>query len=250
MSMEQLAKSLYSATSSAVDQFIDRLVAEFQIEKSKAVSIWNSAATDLKILESPPKTTKKAAAKKTPAKATKQDDSDSKKCQYVFSKGNKEGETCGSKVSEDSATGSFCKRHLDKEKTGDKKDVKKPAASKKGAASTSAKKKTEQKESESAAVNSLKDTAPGFKVSINKWRNYEVGGTGLVMDRPSEQVVGRQNSDGSVATLTVDDIEICKNYGLNYKLPPNMSSTEDKDEDEDDEEEPEEDEDDSEDEDE
>jgi hypothetical protein len=234
MSMEQLAKSLYSATSSAVDQFIDRLVAEFQIEKSKAVSIWNSAASDLKILETPPKATKKTAAKKT---ATKQDDSDTKKCQYVFSKGGKEGETCGSKVSEESTTGSFCKRHLTQEKTGDKKDVKKPAATKKAAASTSAKKKAEQKEAESVAVNNLKDTAPGFRVSINKWRNYEVGGTGLVMDRPSEQVVGRQNSDGSVATLTVDDIEICKNYGLSYKLPPNMSSSEDKDENESDDEE-------------
>lgn len=235
--MEALAKSLYSATSSAVDQFIDRLVTEFKIDKTKAIAIWNSAGGELKIIEDAPKTAKKAA-KKVPAKAPKSESSDCKKCQYVFSKGLKEGETCTSKVADESTTGLYCKRHLDKEKSGDKKDVKKPAA-KKGA--PSAKKKAEDKEAKSTAVANLKDSAPGFKVNINKWKNYEHEGTGFVFDRKSEEVIGKQNPDGSITPLTLEDIQVCRGMGVSYKLPPNMSSKDDKEDDgEDDEEEEEE----------
>lgn len=228
MSMEQLAKSLYSATSSAVGEFIDRLVTEFQIDKVKAIAVWNASAGEVKIVEGESKAAKKTTKKPAAAKVAKADDSDAKKCQYVFSKGNKEGESCGSKVSDESSTGLYCKRHVDKEKTGssDKKDVKKPAA-KKATTATSTKKKAEQKESVAPAVKALTETSPGFKVNINKWRNYEHAETSLVFNRETEQVIGKQATDGSVTPLTADDIQVCKNFGIKYKLPPNMSSSAD-----------------------
>ena len=118
--MDSLAKTLYAATSGAVNDFIDKLVAEFKIDKDRAVALWNKAGEEVAIVASPtaasPAKTK-ASAKKTPAKAKKAEvEDDGKRCQYKFIKGDKEGQNCGSKVSDESETGQYCKKHLGQEK--------------------------------------------------------------------------------------------------------------------------------------
>ena len=84
MSMEQLAKSFYCATSSAVGEFIDKLVTKFQIDKVKAIAVWNTSAGEVKIVEGESKAAKKTTKKPTAAKVAKADDSDTKKYKMFF----------------------------------------------------------------------------------------------------------------------------------------------------------------------
>lgn len=234
MNMDPLAKTIYSAITTLSNKFIDDIVSEFKLDKEKLVAVWNKSNGDeIKIIDSS-SSTKKTAVKK-PAKTKSEDDG--KKCQYHFIKGEKEGEVCGCKVSDESTTGSFCKKHLGQEKE------KKPSAKKPSKAGTKAKTtkaKNDEKESESKAVQKVADTAPVFNVKLNTWRNYELvidnKNVGLVFDRETEKVRGRQSPNSKdVLPLTAEDIETCRELGLQYNLPVNMTSNADKEEDDDDE---------------
>ena len=229
--MNALQKSLQTCVSSAVNDFIDQLVAAKLVsDKEKAVAVWNATGEELKIVEVPP--AKKAAAPKKKDAAPKKKDDDSKKCQYVYVKGEREGESCGAKVSDESDSGSFCKKHLAHEKKGEEK---KAAPAKKEKTSTSAapkktggKKKADAKEAEAEAVAALKDSAPVFSVKMNKYKNYEHEPTGLLFDRKTEEVYGRQKSDGQVAQLTIDDLETCKCLGFKFRIPERLLYREEK----------------------
>ncbi len=230
--MDQLQKSLNTCVKLAIDQYIERLVSDLNVDKEKALAVWNSSAgEDLKVIDAPKKAApakKAASSAAAPAKRAKKEDGDVKKCQYVYVKGDKEGESCSAKVSDESETGCFCKKHLAHEKKGDEKKSsggKKTTAAPKKAVG---KKKAEAKEAEADAVSNLKETAPVFSVKMNKWRNYEHEGTGLLFDRKTEEVYGRQKSDGTVVQLTLDDIETCKNLGFKFRLPERLVSKDEK----------------------
>jgi hypothetical protein len=245
--MNQLQSSLQSCVSLALNQFIDKLVeANLVSDKTSALAIWNSSTTDeLKVVDGPTPAKKTAPAKKasptekktapTEKKTKKDDDPNKKFCQYTYVKGDKEGETCGSKVSDESDSGSFCKKHLAHEKKGEEeKKAKKPVAPKKPATTTATgagaggkKKATETKEAEAESVSTLKDAAPVFSVKMNKFRAYEHDSTGFLFDRKTEEVYGRQRPDGTVAPLTLDDIEKCKHLGFKYRLPERLASRDD-----------------------
>ena len=40
-----------------------------------------------------------------------------------------------------------------------------------------------------------------------------------IFDEMSKKVVGKQNNDGTMAVLTVGDIESCKEYNFEYEIP-------------------------------
>ena len=87
------------------------------------------------------------------------------------------------------------------------------------------------------AVQGLKESAPVYNVRQNKFRNYEHEGTGFLFDRATRKVYGRQKNDGSIAQLTIEDIEKCHNLGFDYQIPVNLTSNKDKEEEEDEDEE-------------
>jgi hypothetical protein len=60
-----------------------------------------------------------------------------------------------------------------------------------------------------------------IKVYMNKWRNYVHEPTGFVFNRVTLDVYGVQGHDGNVIPLTHEDIRICKEMNLGYKLPAN-----------------------------
>jgi len=227
MSLKTLSQTIYNHVSTSVNEYIDKLVAEFKLDKEKAQAIWNSSVSDeIKITSE----TKKAPAKRAPTKKKADDGDDSKKCQYVYQKGAIEGKCCGSKVSEESESGKFCKKHLGQETK--KADAKKPekktsaAAPKKESSS-----KAEAKEVTTDVIKSLKQSIPEIKIAKNSFGNYEHQGTGLLIDRPTKEVYGKQKSDGSVLPLTSEDIDDCKRLGFKYRVPEKIVG-EEKDEEE------------------
>ena len=91
---------------------------------------------------------------------------------------------------------------------------------------------------ENGSQKSLKQNIKKAVVEIkrNKWNNYVHTDSDLVFNNTSQKVIGKQNSDGSISELTIDDINICKQLGFKFILPENLDSS--KNDDDDDDEEP------------
>ncbi len=71
----------------------------------------------------------------------------------------------------------------------------------------------------------LKANAQRHVVARNRFGNYEHAETHLVFDPEDRMVVGRQDyTSGHVLELCDEDIEICKQYKFNYRLPENLDS--------------------------
>ena len=71
-------------------------------------------------------------------------------------------------------------------------------------------------------VKKLLANAPVHKLARNKFGNFEHTETKLVFDREDKVVIGRQDPSGTILELTDEDIEICKQFKFNYKLPENL----------------------------
>jgi hypothetical protein len=168
----------------------------------------------------------------------------------------KTNKQCGNKAS----VNGFCKKHLENEdqtknneekKSNDmeKKDKNTEAIDKNKGKKTSKRTVDEPKTrgSESSvketirsinANNQQKDTelinklvskrigSEKTKIQLkrNTFNNYEHVDTGLVFNT-NNQVIGRQNNDGNLIELTIDDINLCKEYNLDYILPDKLKNT-------------------------
>jgi hypothetical protein len=63
------------------------------------------------------------------------------------------------------------------------------------------------------------------EIRKNKFGNYEHFESGLVFVKDSNIAIGHQNNDtGKVDTLTDRDIEMCKKFKFQYKIPANLTS--------------------------
>lgn len=226
--MEALSKQLFSCVSVAIDEFATKLASELGVDKSKVLDVWNSQVSqEVKVSAG---VAKEAPAKKpsSKAKSAPKGSADKKTCQYTYVKGAKEGEMCGAKVSDESSSGQFCKKHMGHEISKDeKKEPKKAPAKKSGGG-----KKSEAKEEETPAVSGLKASMPPVSIKINEFRQYQHEGTKLLFDRKTEEVYGKADGKGGVIPLTTEDIASCKQFGFRFRVPEKLTSEKDKDSDE------------------
>jgi len=63
----------------------------------------------------------------------------------------------------------------------------------------------------------------GTEIRKNKFGNYEHFESGLVFNNDTKMVIGYQNSNGKIDSLTDSHIESCKKYKFKYTLPENLS---------------------------
>ena len=75
-------------------------------------------------------------------------------------------------------------------------------------------------------LDKLKASAPLVRVRRNKFNNFELADTGLVLNEESRQIIGRQDGSGRVHPLTAEDIEYCQDNMIAYLLPANLSNGE------------------------
>ncbi len=66
--------------------------------------------------------------------------------------------------------------------------------------------------------NEVKETPVIIHARRNQWGNYMTD-DGLVINRPSEQVIGRQDPDGTVIALSREDEASCRAIGLRIARP-------------------------------
>lgn len=72
-------------------------------------------------------------------------------------------------------------------------------------------------------LTSVIENAGTIEVRKNKFGNEEHFESGLVFNKESKIVFGHQNANGKIDSLTDKDIESCKKYKFQYKLPENLS---------------------------
>ena len=74
-------------------------------------------------------------------------------------------------------------------------------------------------------LSSLSEKSGSFEIRKNKFGNYEHFDTGLVFNNDTKTVIGHQNVNGKVDSLTDKDIETCKKFKFTFKLPENLSTS-------------------------
>ena len=70
-------------------------------------------------------------------------------------------------------------------------------------------------------------TIPTVSITRNKFGNHEHTATGLIFDKKTKKVTGKQNENGSVDILTAEDINLCNKYKFGYNLPSNLDKVND-----------------------
>lgn len=69
---------------------------------------------------------------------------------------------------------------------------------------------------------------PVIEIRRNKYGNFEHTDTSFVFNKETNKVYGKQNPDGSISCLTVDDINICHKFKFSYEIPSNLNIVSDK----------------------
>jgi len=76
---------------------------------------------------------------------------------------------------------------------------------------------------ESSVLSSVAEKSGTNEIRKNKFGNYEHYESGLVFNNETKMVIGHQNANGKIDSLTDKDIEMCKKFKFQYKLPENLS---------------------------
>ena len=95
-----------------------------------------------------------------------------------------------------------------------------PASSAKASASGS---KSKAPAPVAPVLASVAEKSGTLEIRKNKFGNEEHFESGLVFNKETKMVIGKQNPNGKLESLTDKDIETCKKYKFLYKLPENLS---------------------------
>jgi len=63
-----------------------------------------------------------------------------------------------------------------------------------------------------------------INIRRNLFNNFEHMDTRIVFDEVSKNAIGVQNDDGTIAPLSVTDIQTCKDYGFCFDILPSMAA--------------------------
>jgi hypothetical protein len=166
--------------------------------------------------------TSQQPVEKVTKEPVKQETNESNNCKKIL----KTKKQCGNKAS----VNGFCKKHADEEKISSNTNEKTVSKTTKETSKT-VKQKNEEKDTE--LINNLvvkrNGTKPTVRLIRNQFNNWEHAELGLIYNTNS-QVIGRQNPNGSVDSLTLQDIQLCREYNFNYIIPDKITSLEEKEE--------------------
>lgn len=80
-----------------------------------------------------------------------------------------------------------------------------------------------QKKEESNSVLEKITKVPVIEIRRNEFGNFEHKDTSFVFNQETNKVYGKQHIDGSILSLTPEDINICNKFKFNYDIPLNMN---------------------------
>ncbi len=73
-------------------------------------------------------------------------------------------------------------------------------------------------------VKQITSFIPNISIYRNKFNNFEHKETLFIFDKPSQKVIGKQNENGKIDSLTKDDINLCNKYKFSYIIPENLDT--------------------------
>ena len=194
-----LSQSLVSAVNNAVDKYIDCVAAKYNLDKTNLKQLWSGSVSSSAPREDSSIFTDEVN-EDTLLKSTKV---------QLKAMCKSKGFKCSGKKSD------LIQRLLGVEVKTETKT--------KSDSSRKAKAKTKAKQSD--VINSLVSKVPTISIMRNSHHNLEHPETGLVFDKVTKKVRGKQNDDGSVSELSADDIDLCKKFKFTYNLPENLNKS-------------------------
>ena len=162
---------------------------------------------------------------------------DNTTCQSLIKSGDRKNTPCGLT----SITGTTsCKRHTPKvdtsvaevepKKVSDKKKVCVESTSSESVIEIQPKKTVSKKKilvesKPKAIINLVESRKKMFNIMKNKYNNYEHKDTGFIFDSNTDEVIGKQLTDGTISQLGLNDIELCKENGWVFIHPLTVNTT-------------------------
>lgn len=141
-------------------------------------------------------------------------------CTTLMKSGERKNQPCGATVVPGTNS---CKRHTTKDASSVApiaktpktiKDTREPKVSKKSSALDDDKK---------PIFDVIEKRRTLFHIMKNKFENYEHKETGFIFDPKTDEVIGKQHSDGSIIPLSVNDIELCKENNWSFKVSTKLT---------------------------
>ena len=200
-----LSQTLLQNVENIVESFVDKIVEKYSINKDELLSLWMNN-------NSSPKKEKQTIKPKLDS--VNMDDISLER----LHKCNKAELVALCKSRGCKCTGTkdvLIDRILGKDETAKPKSTA-PVKEKTKSPTKGSSKKTEKI---TDVVKKLTADIPVIPIRKNTHGNLEHPETGLVFDRKTETVIGKQQDDGTISELEDEDIEACKKFKFRYNIP-------------------------------
>jgi hypothetical protein len=198
--------SLFEAIEATINNYIEKIANDYSLDVTELQNLWNKTSTEASLKS----TQKIIPVFKKPETATEVS------C---------EGPSNLSKMTKNELV-DLCKAKGYKV-TGTKSDLIERLTS---SSSTTSKEivvveKSREKivHKEPEVIKQLSANIPTVPIRKNVFENYEHAETSFLFDEKTKKVIGKQNEDGTIATLSRSDIDMCNKYKFQYEIPSNLN---------------------------
>lgn len=234
----QISERISALIEEELSMVIQRISTHFNLSPEEVASVVGSS---VKTLPEP-----KTKAKKSPSKKSSEESKKTVAEQHSESKEKAEPKSLGENIPEDPASlarysntqlSGICKkkglkcsgkkeelinRIIESNKEGSSSSESAPVKKSVQTTLASVKKTPSVVKSEPSVLKKIVQTAPRLHISRNAWGNYEHADSHLVFDKDDRVVIGKQSPDGTVLDIGDEDIDTCKFYKFEYRLPENL----------------------------
>ena len=201
--VRNINKAVEQSVSESITILFEKICNKYDIvDISELEKIWNDEDGSIKVkVQAKPLIKQEKSIKKVD-----ENKSDGGGCPYVFSKGEKAGNICGSKPKNGNE---YCSKHKKSTENVDEKNVKKSDPKK----SNSISEKSSVSKKKSPAIKKPLERIIKHNKDIDKYWNAE---TQLVFKSKDDRVVYASFREDELKELTDDDILLCEQYGFKF----------------------------------
>ena len=212
--------AIVTAVESAVHSFIHSVSEKFGVSEDELLSMWNGAekTAEKKTTTKTEKKTEKPAEKKTTTKK--------EKTNVPEAEGNAMSAGVLAGMKKDELVALAKSRGLSHTGTKDVIIARLTGGGKAPSEKSAVPAKKPAEEKVAPKVTPIIKQSAEIRIGQNKFKNYEHNESGLVFDNINGKVIGKQNVDGTISTLSDADIEQCKKYGFTFIMPSNLNKKE------------------------
>ena len=194
--MNTLVGEIENVIQKSINNFMNRVSKKYNLDYNELLELWDNKTDNITTQS---KTSASSSNRPSP---TKTDSGSSEGCPYIYTKGEKEGETCNIKPKGNVV---YCTRHKKYEGTEPKQKKVLPSTKKSIAGNTTAKKSPQKK-----AVNTV---LRKNKTLDKLWHSA----TGMVFKSAKERIVIGKCVDDKLSPLTSEDIEVCMAHSFAFE---------------------------------